>query len=124
MLADAVLQTIVWTSRMPEARRFYGELLGLPLSGESHGAAIFRVGTQELRVSPVPATAPTEHTVFGFAVADVDAVVDALAARGVVFERFAGWPQDARGVLATPESAKVAWFRDPDGNLVSIVQYG
>ena len=46
-----------------------------------------------------------------------------LAARGVIFERFAAFPQDQQGVLTTPDGAQVAWFRDPDGNLLSIVQY-
>ena len=123
MLSTAELQTIVWTSRMPEARRFYSEVLGLPLKGQSHGALIFDVGGRELRVSPVPSTGPSAHTVLGFAVSDTRAEVSALAARGVKFERFPGFPQDESGVLVTPEGAKVAWFRDPDGNLLSIVQY-
>lgn len=124
MLANAQLQTIVWTSRMPQARAFYGDILGLPLKGESHGAAIFEVGGADLRVSPVPQTAPSEHTVAGFAVGDVRAVVRELSAHGVAFERFAGFPQDEEGVLKTPDGALVAWFRDPDGNLLSVVQYG
>lgn len=124
MLADAALQTIVWTSRIHEARAFYQDILRLPLKGESHGAAVFDVGGQDLRVSPVPSTSPSEHTVAGFAVKDVRAVIADLSARGVAFERFAGFPQDADGVLRTPDGALVAWFRDPDGNLLSVVQYG
>ena len=123
MLANAALQTIIWTSHMPEARAFYRDALGLRLKGESHGACVFDVGGQDLRVSPVPSTSPSEHTVAGFAVKDVRAVVAGLGARGVVFERFAGFPQDEQGVLKTPDGALVAWFRDPDGNLLSIVQY-
>jgi catechol 2,3-dioxygenase-like lactoylglutathione lyase family enzyme len=124
MLADADLQTIVWTSRMEAAKHFYGEALGLPFKGESHGAAIFGVGGRELRVSPVPSTAPSAHTVLGFAVADARAVVAALTAKGVAIERFPGFPHDAEGLIATPEGAEAAWFRDPDGNLLSVVQYG
>jgi hypothetical protein len=59
----------------------------------------------------------------GFAVADLSAVMNALSMRGVTWERFANFPQDDAGVLLTPDGAKVAWFRDPDGNLLSIVQY-
>ena len=72
---------------------------------------------------PVPETTPSEHTVAGFAVTDVDAIVKQLNSRGVAFERFAGFPHQQNGVLVTPDGARVAWFRDPDGNLLSIVQY-
>jgi hypothetical protein len=84
---------------------------------------VFDVGGAELRVSPVPATSPSEHTVAGFAVADVSIAVAALEARGVVIERFPNFPHDKSGVLKTPEGARVAWFRDLDGNLLSVVQY-
>ena len=123
MLASARLQTLVWTSRIAEATRFYRDVLGLPLVGTSHGAAVFEVGGGELRVSPVPETKPSEHTVLGLSVSDIDAVISALRVRGVTFERFPGFPHDERGVLKTPDGARVAWFRDLDGNLLSVVQY-
>jgi len=123
MLATSRLQTLVWTSKIVEATRFYSDVLGLPFKGTSHGASIYEVGGGELRISPVPSTKPSEHTVVGFAVDDIGAAVAMLGARGVPFERIAGFPHDERGVLKTPDGAKVAWFRDPDGNLLSIVQY-
>ena len=123
MLASSKLLTIIWTSRMAEAEEFYGEVLGLPLKGKSHGAAVYDVGGSDLRVSPVPATQPSAHTVVGFSVADIAATVAMLTKRGVSLERIAGLPQDSIGILRTPEGAKVAWFRDLDGNLLSIVQY-
>ncbi|HXI48821.1 MAG TPA: VOC family protein [Steroidobacteraceae bacterium] len=123
MLASSKLQTIVLSSRLAEAEKFYGGVLGLELKGKSHGALVYDVGGADLRVSPVPSTQPSPHTVLGFAVADLSAVMNALSLRGVEWERFAHFPQDAAGVLVTPDGAKVAWFRDPDGNLLSIVQY-
>jgi catechol 2,3-dioxygenase-like lactoylglutathione lyase family enzyme len=123
MLASSKLQTIILSSRMAEAEKFYGDVLGLPLKGKSHGALIYDVGGADLRVSPVPTTQPSLHTVLGFAVADLRAVMNALSVRGVEWQRFANVPQDAAGVLVTPDDAKVAWFRDPDGNLLSLVQY-
>ncbi|HLZ82213.1 MAG TPA: VOC family protein [Caulobacteraceae bacterium] len=123
MLASARLQTIVWTSDKPRAAGFYAGVLGLPLKGESHGALVYEVGGGELRVSPVPTAEPSPHTVLGFAVADLDAVVAALAKRGVAFERFPGFAHDDRGVWRAPDGARVAWLRDPDGNLLSVVQY-
>lgn len=123
MLATSKLITLIWTSRIPEAERFYGAVLGLTLTGRSHGALVYEVGGGDLRVSPVPTTQPSAHTVMGFAVPDIAAVIATLTERGVAFERFAGFPHDATGIVVTPEGAKVAWFRDPDGNLLSVVQY-
>jgi catechol 2,3-dioxygenase-like lactoylglutathione lyase family enzyme len=123
MLGSARLQTIIWTARKTEAARFYGDVLGLRLVGESHGALVYDVGGAELRVSPVPSTNPSPHTVAGFAVTDADAVMAGLAARGLEPERFSGFRHEANGVWQAPDGTRVGWFRDPDGNLLSIVQY-
>ena len=123
MLASSILQTIVWTSRLAEAEKFYGEVLGLHLKARSHGALVYDVGGSDLRVSPVPSTQPSAHTVLGFAVADIRTIVESLMERGIRFERIPGFSHDPMGILATPDGSRVAWFRDPDGNLLSIVQY-
>jgi catechol 2,3-dioxygenase-like lactoylglutathione lyase family enzyme len=123
MLGSARLQTIVWTSDKTRAAGFYGGVLGLTLKGESHGALVYDVGGGELRVSPVPTTAPSPHTVLGFAVADAETVASALADKGVTFERFSGFRHDARGIWRAPDGSRVVWLRDPDGNLLSVVQY-
>jgi catechol 2,3-dioxygenase-like lactoylglutathione lyase family enzyme len=123
MLGSARLQTIAWTADTARAAVFYGGVLGLPLKGESHGALVYEVGGGELRVSPVPATSPSPHTVLGFAVEDVGSVASALAEKGVTFERFPGFHHDAQGVWQAPDGARVVWLRDPDGNLLSVVQY-
>ena len=122
MLANSKIQSLILTSRIADAETFYREVLELPLRTRSEGALVFNVGGGDLRVSPVPSTAPSEHTVLGFAVDDVDAVVAWLGARGVVFERFDGFPHERNGTLTTPDGARVAWFRDPDGNILSVVQ--
>lgn len=123
MLTHAKLQSIIWTSRIEEAERFYRDVLGLTLRTRSDGALVFDVSGGDLRVAPVPSTSPSEHTVMGFAVEDVDAAIDSLTARGVDFERFDGFPHEDNGALATPDGARVAWFRDPDGNILSVVQF-
>jgi catechol 2,3-dioxygenase-like lactoylglutathione lyase family enzyme len=123
MLAQARLQTLVLTSNIERAGRFYADILKLPLKGQSLGALVYDVGGGDLRVSPVPSTSPSEHTVLGFSVHNLDQVITDLAARGLRFERFAQFPHDQRGVVTTPDGSKVIWFRDPDGNLLSIVQY-
>ncbi|HEX7235504.1 MAG TPA: VOC family protein [Gammaproteobacteria bacterium] len=123
MLTHSKLQSIIWTSRIAEAETFYRDVLGLTLRGKSDGALVFDVGGGALRVAPVPATTRGEHTVMGFAVADVDAAIASLSARGVVFERFLGFPHAENATVITPDGAKVAWFRDPDGNILSVVQF-
>jgi len=124
MLSHAKLQSIIWTSRISQAETFYRDVLELTVKGRSDGALVFDVNGSDLRVSPVAETTPTEHTVLGFAVQDVNTVVEHLANKGIAFERFNAFPHEENGVLITPEGTKVAWFRDPDGNLLSIVQFG
>lgn len=123
MLSEAQLQSITLTSDIDRAETFYRDTLGLRLRTKSDGALVFDVGGGELRVSPVPATQPSEHTVLGFSVPDVETIVLSLSRRGVGFERFDGFPHDDIGILTTPDGSRVAWFRDPDGNLLSVVQY-
>ena len=65
---------------------------------------------------------PAQHTVLGWRVPDIRATVEALTNEGVVFERYAGLPQDETGVWRSPSGARVAWFKDPDGNVLSLTQ--
>jgi catechol 2,3-dioxygenase-like lactoylglutathione lyase family enzyme len=123
MLASSRLQTIVCTSRIALAEKFYGAVLGLPLKGTAHGALVYDVGGSDLRISPVPSTQASAHTVLGFAVPDIGTTIEDLRSRGVSLEKFAGFPQDPAGILTMPDGAKVAWFKDPDGNLLSLVQH-
>lgn len=123
MLATAKLQTIVCTTNVEAAEQFYRGVLGLTLKARSEGAAVFDVGGGDLRLSPVPRLDPSAHTIVGFAVSDIGAVMASLTERGVQWERFPGFSQDENGVLGTPGGARVAWLRDPDRNLISIVQY-
>lgn len=123
MLAASNLQAIVCTSRLAEAERFYSEVLGLALQGRSLGALVYDVNGTVLRVSPVPPGPAPQHTVLGFAVADLAATAGALHARGVRAERIPGFDHDACGAVRAPDGTRVMWFRDPDGNLLSVVQY-
>jgi len=123
MLASSRLQTIICTARLAEAERFYGEVLGLRVQRRSHGGVIYDVGGSDLLVMPVPSFEPSAHTVVGFAVADLDKVTAALAARNVQWMRIPQLTHDQAGVVMTPWGARVLWFRDPDGNVLSVVQY-
>ncbi len=123
MLSTSKLQTIICTSNMDKAEHFYCNVLGLPLKGKSLGALIFQVGNSMLRVSPVPSSRPSEHTVLGFAVSNIEDVVTGLRVRGIDMEKFANFPHNDEGIVRLPDGSRVAWFRDPDGNLLSVVQY-
>jgi catechol 2,3-dioxygenase-like lactoylglutathione lyase family enzyme len=123
VLTHSKLQSIIWTSKIAAAETFYRDVLGLTLRTRFDGALVFDVGGGDLRISPVPSTAPTEHTVMGFAVGDVDSVIASLSSRGVFFERFPGFPHADNGTVMSPDGAKVAWFRDPDGNILSVVEF-
>ncbi len=123
MLGQSRLQTIILTSRIAEAERFYTDVLGLQLRRHSNGNLIFDVGGSDLTVGRVPSTQPSEHSVIGFAVDDLDAKMIELSKRGITWERFEGFHHDERGIVITPDGDRVVWFRDPDRNIISIVQF-
>jgi catechol 2,3-dioxygenase-like lactoylglutathione lyase family enzyme len=123
MLSHSRLQTIILTSRLTEAERFYTDVLGLQLRRHSNGNLIFDVGGSDLTLGRVPSTQPSEHTVAGFAVQDLDEAMIELARHGITWERFPGCRHDERGVVITTDGDRVVWFRDPDGNIISIVQF-
>lgn len=122
MLTDAHAMPLVATTQPERARAFYGDALGLTLLADEPFALVFRTGNGTLLVSKVESCAPAPYTVLGWRVPDIDAEIDALRARGVVFVRFDGFPQDARGAMTFGDGARVAWFRDPDENLLSLTQ--
>jgi len=123
MLDAADVVAFVGTARADEARAFYGDVLGLPLVEDGPFALVFDAHGVMLRVARVAAVAPAPYTVLGWRVPEIQAAVAGLAARGVVFERYAGMPQDELGIWTSPSGARIAWFRDPDGNVLSITQF-
>jgi catechol 2,3-dioxygenase-like lactoylglutathione lyase family enzyme len=122
MLGQSNVVAILGTMRGDAAKSFYADTLGLKFIKDDGFAFVFDAGGRELRISRVPAVMPSAYAVLGFQVADIASSVDGLAAKGVKFERFGFFQQDARGVWAAPDGTQVAWFRDPDGNMLSVVQ--
>jgi catechol 2,3-dioxygenase-like lactoylglutathione lyase family enzyme len=122
MLGSSDLVAFVATTDLDRARDFYGGLLGLPLVEDSPFACVFDAHGTSLRVTPVSEIRSAPYTVLGWAVDDIAATVRALGAAGVGLERFAGMDQDDRGVWTAPGGAQVAWFTDPDGNVLSVTQ--
>ncbi len=112
--------------RLPRA--FYGDRPGFPISHEDDQAVVLDLNGTMLRISAVaehvPQPQPQPHMVLGWEVADIKASVRDLGGRGIAFEVFEGHAQDALGIWTAPDgTAQVAWFRDPDGNLLSLTQF-
>jgi catechol 2,3-dioxygenase-like lactoylglutathione lyase family enzyme len=105
------------------ARTFYRDTLGLTLVSEDPFALVFDTPGVMLRVTTVPHVAAAAYTVLGWRVPDIVTASDDLRNAGVTFERYAGMRQDKRGVWKSPSGALVAWFKDPDGNTLSITQF-
>lgn len=123
VLDDATLTAFVASTALDTARAFYEGVLGLRhVAGDAYGAE-YRSGPTRLRVALVDAHLAPPGTVVGWTVADIHAAVAALE-ENVRFERFPGMDQDAHGVWRAPSGHQVAWFRDPDGNLLSLTEVG
>ncbi len=103
------------------ARAFYGETLGLEVSEEHGLLTLHLAGDRDTIVYPKPDHAPATFTILNFAVDDIDEAVDELSWRGVSFERYDGFDQDEKGV-ARGEGPDIAWFKDPAGNILSVLQ--
>jgi catechol 2,3-dioxygenase-like lactoylglutathione lyase family enzyme len=122
MDASARIIAFVGTTDRDRAKEFYRGTLGLEMVSEDPFALVFQVAGTMLRVTPVPELKPAGFTVLGWEVKDIDAAVRDLLKAGVVFERY-GLPQDELGIWTAPGGAKVAWFKDPDGNVLSLSQH-
>jgi catechol 2,3-dioxygenase-like lactoylglutathione lyase family enzyme len=123
MLAAAKPVCFVLAADLPKARAFYTDTLGLTETGEDPFAVSYDLAGTLLRLTKVEGHTPNPHTVLGWQVSDIEAAIDAFAAKGVTFAIYEGYGQDARGVWTHPASgAKVAWFLDPEGNNLSLTQ--
>ncbi len=107
---------------MTRARHFYGAVLGLRLLDESVYASAFDAGGTQLRVTAVDTVSPQPYTVLGWSVGDIAETARGLASRGVQFLRYPGMKQDEDGVWLSPSGARIAWFEDPDRNVLSLTQ--
>ena len=124
MLDDCRPIAFLATTRPDRARAFYADTLGLPLVAEDPLALVFDLRGVPLRVQKVPELVPQSFTVLGWQVADAAATVATLRDRGVAFERYPFLAQDADGIWDAQDGARIAWFKDPDGNLLSLTQVG
>jgi catechol 2,3-dioxygenase-like lactoylglutathione lyase family enzyme len=123
MLNTSKLVGFVGTTKPAEAKRFYEQCLGLQLLEESPFALVFVSGNTTVRVQKVQALATPPYTSLGWEVKDIASTVLHLTSKGVEFQYFEGLPQDEAGIWRTPDGSQVAWFRDPDGNTLSLTEH-
>ena len=122
MLGNEKIMSFVGVSDADKARAFYRDTLGLTMLYEDGFALVFDVGGIMLRVTLVGEVRPQPYTVLGWQVADATATARALAKAGVKPERYPHVEQDEDGIWTAPGGAKIAWFKDPDANILSIAQ--
>jgi catechol 2,3-dioxygenase-like lactoylglutathione lyase family enzyme len=123
MLKSAPLIAFVATTDAARATRFYAEVLGLTFVADEPHAVVFDAAGTMLRIQKAEAVTPHPYTALGWRVDDITGTVARLASLGVRFERYPFLTQDDAGIWTTPDRTRVAWFRDPDGNLLSLTEW-
>ena len=123
MLNTSHTISFVATSNAKTAREFYEKTLGLTFISGDQFALVFDVGGCMLRIQKVDTVDPHGYTALGWKVADIRKEVSELGERGVTFARYEGMDQDGQGIWNAPSGAKIAWFTDPDGNILSLTQF-
>ena len=126
VLGGANAIAFVLSRDVASLKPFYADVLGLPLVAEDPFAATFDLGGgTTLRLTAVDSHVPSPHTVLGWNVPDIEAALDALEAAGVHGEIYEGYGQDPRGIWTNPGGgARIVWFNDPEGNVLSLTQFG
>ncbi len=109
------------------AKAFYEGVLGLTFVADDGFALVFRTdgrsGDNMVRLAKMPQVTPAQFTILGWETTSIEDDVEALTAKGVEFVRFGFLEQDAAGIWTAPGGDKVAWFKDPDGNVLSLSQH-
>jgi catechol 2,3-dioxygenase-like lactoylglutathione lyase family enzyme len=123
MLESSEVIAFAGSADLGRAQAFYERILGLPVIEQNDFACVFDANGTMLRVTAVGEVARAGYTVLGWRVGDIAAMVRGLAPRGVQFLRYDGLDQDEDGIWTTPGGDKVAWFADPDGNVLSVTQF-
>jgi catechol 2,3-dioxygenase-like lactoylglutathione lyase family enzyme len=120
MLNSAKLVAFAPTTDFDKARSFYEGVLGLKFVALDGFALVMDANGTRIRIAKVGKFTPAQFTILGWDVQRIDDVVSDLEKKGVKFERFPGLEQDKLGVWTAPGGARVVWFKDPDGNILSI----
>jgi catechol 2,3-dioxygenase-like lactoylglutathione lyase family enzyme len=123
MLNAGKVVGFVPTADASKARSFYESSLGLRVISEDCFALVLDANGTMLRVTSVQNFTPREFTILGWDVRNIDEAVSELNQRGIHFEKYGMAGQDERGIWKSPSGASVAWFKDPDGNVLSLTQF-
>jgi catechol 2,3-dioxygenase-like lactoylglutathione lyase family enzyme len=123
MLGKSKLAAFIATSKPEEAKAFFEDKLGLTLISDEEYALVFDANGTTLRVQKAGEFTPQQFTALGWHVDDIEATVSELRVKGIVFEQYPWMAEDSDGIMTFPGGARVAWFKDPDGNVLSIDQY-
>ena len=113
----------VATRNSDRAKAFYRDILDLELVSEDGFALVFNISGTTLRIATVQELTPAPYTVLGWQVSNIVSAVQSLQEKGVSFQRYPGMKQDEFGIWNSPSGAKVAWFKDPDGNTLSVTEF-
>lgn len=123
MLATSDVIAFVSSTDLASARTFYEDVLGLPIVDENLYACVFNAHGTMLRVTAVAEVAHAGYTVLGWRVDDISETATRLDSLGIKSARYEGMEQDSQGVWTTPNGDRIAWFCDPDGNVLSLTQF-
>lgn len=125
MLTNSKPVILIPTAKKDEAKDFYESVLGLKFIYDDNFALVFDAAGIMLRLTPVKEFTPHSFSVLGWEVNDIVSTVSGLSAKDVKFEiyDFPWMKQDEHGIWAAPDGTQVAWFKDPDGNLLSVAQH-
>jgi catechol 2,3-dioxygenase-like lactoylglutathione lyase family enzyme len=123
MLGSTNIIAFVPTTDFNKARAFYEGVLGLRFVKDDGFALVFDANGIMIRVAKVPDFKPAQFTILGWQVSDIEKMVEELEKKGVHFERFGFFEQDKLGIWTAPTGDKVVWFKDPDGNILSVSQH-
>ena len=123
MLESSPIIAFAAATDLNRAKVFYEQVLGLPVAEHNDFVCVLDANGTMLRLTAVAEVRQAGYTVLGWKVPDIAAAVRGLASRGVLFLRYDGMDQDEDAVWTTPGGDKVAWFADPDGNVLSLTQF-
>ena len=123
MLTVSKLVGFLTTTDYEKARAFYEGNLGFEFVSLDQFALVMQAGKSMIRIVKMPTFTPLQSTVLGWQVDDIEAIVDWLVKRGVVFEKYPFVQDKERGIWTAPGGSKVAWFKDPDGNVLGVSEH-
>ena len=122
MLGNAPITAFLGSTDLKRAREFFEGTLGLKVESLDDFALVLATPSGPIRVTQVQAAAKAPYTVLGWDVPDIEGTVRELSARGVSFNRYPGMDQDGLGIWRAPSGSRIAWFADPDQNVLSVAQ--